>query len=256
VVALGMMLRSVEIASEYNMGYGTTAQHARVTMDRIDRAVSQANSIYSSSPKEDYAGTWTTEDVIGNYNFPDTLIVWRPPASGTLADSQGIPASELVIFCPDPTTPNRLLEVTVPNDTRKALPPPNGTASAFKSFIDGLKTESGVNQILLTDLVYTATISGSASPKAAVRFVVTMNPSSSDWRLYSPQPGDPPATKAFTDLPWSQSICSPNCGLRQVWVRTEIQLKPAGTWTVTSAAAETPVPYFGSSAYCYEITSP
>ncbi len=41
VVALGMMLRAVEIANEYNMGYGTTAQHARVTMDRIDRAVSK-----------------------------------------------------------------------------------------------------------------------------------------------------------------------------------------------------------------------
>ncbi len=188
-----------------------------------------------------------TEDVIGSYDFPDTLVVWRP-GSGTPANPQGAPlASELVIFCPDPANTNRLLEVTVPSDSRPQLPSPSSTAT-FKSFVDGLKTEAGVNQVQLTDLVYTAAISGSATPKAAVRFVLTMNPSATDWSSYQS------ATTSFSNLPWAQSICSPSAGLRQVWVRTEIQLKPAGTWTVTGAAAQTPVPYFGSSSYCYEMT--
>lgn len=240
IVALGMMARAVEIASEYNLGYGATAQHARVTFDRIDRAVNQAFS------NQTYPGVWVTEDTIGNYNFPDTLIVWRP-TSGTPTNPQGAPlASELVLFCPDPATPKRFLEITVPSDTR-TMPSPSSTTT-FKSFIDGLKTEAGVNQVLLSDLVYTATISGSALPKAAVRFVVTLNPTATEWSSY--QSG----ATTFANLPWAQCICSPNTGLRQVWVRTELQLIPAGKWDLTDAAAQQPAPFFGSSSFCYEMT--
>src|SRR5436190_18075212 len=35
VAALGMMSRAVDISSEYNQGYGTATQHARVTLDRF-----------------------------------------------------------------------------------------------------------------------------------------------------------------------------------------------------------------------------
>ena len=238
VVALGMMARAVENASEYNLSYGTATQHARVALDRIDRAVDQASS------NKTYPGVWVTEDNVGGYNFPDTLIVWRP-SSGTPTNPQGAPlASELVIFCPDPAAPNWMLEITVPSDTR-TIPLPSNTAT-FKSFIDGLKTENGVNQVQLTNLVHTATVSGAALPKAAMRFVVTLSPTDSQMLSF------PSVT--WMNLPWVQSICSPTTGLRQVWVRTELQLMPAGTWMMTNAAAQQPVPYFGSSSFCYEMT--
>src|SRR5436853_3227574 len=72
VVALGMMARAVEISSEYNNSYGSATQHARVTLDRLDRAVNQACA------NKSYPGVWVMEDVVAGYNFPDTLIVWRP----------------------------------------------------------------------------------------------------------------------------------------------------------------------------------
>ena len=81
VAALGMMSRAVEISSEYNQGYGTATQHARVTFDRLDRAINQA---YSNSS---WPGVWVTEDTVGTYNFPDTLVVWRP--GGTPTNPQG-----------------------------------------------------------------------------------------------------------------------------------------------------------------------
>src|SRR5262249_47956882 len=153
----------VEISSEYNQGYGTATQHARVTLDRLDRAINQA---YANNT---YCGAWVTQTTAGSYSFPDTLIVWRP--SGAAANPQGAPlASELEIFCPDPSAPSHLVEITVPTDGR-TMPSPSG-AAAFKTFIDGLKTASGANKVMLTDLLRTATISGLAQSQGAVRFVV------------------------------------------------------------------------------------
>jgi prepilin-type N-terminal cleavage/methylation domain-containing protein len=239
VVALGMMFRAVEISSEYNQGYGTATQHARVTFDRLDRAIDQA---YANNS---YCGAWVVQTTVGSYTFPDTLVVWRP--SGTPANPQGAPlASELDIFCPDPAATNQLVEITVPSDT-STMPSPSSTAT-FQSYINGLKTESGVNKVVLTNLMHTASVTGSSKPLAGVRFVVQMNPTASDWSSY--QSG----TTAFENLPWVQSICSPNTGLRQVWVRSELQLMPAGQWLVTNVAAEQVVPYFGSSTYSYEMT--
>lgn len=238
IVALGMMARAVEISSEFNQGYGLAALHAQVTFDRISRAVAGAASNAS------YAGTWVTQATVGSWTFPDTLVVWRP-TSGTPANPQGAPlANELVLFCPDPGAPKQLVEITVPADSR-ALPLPTN-ASTFKSFIDGLKTESGVQKTLLTDLMRTATDS-SNTLRGCVRFVVTMNPSDAEINSYRA------GTTPWASVPWAQGIWSPNLGMRQVWVRSELQLMPAGIWLVTKTSAQQPVPFFGSAAYCYEV---
>jgi hypothetical protein len=237
VAALGAMARAVQISAEYNQGYGTATQHARVTLDRLDRAINQACA------NKTYCGAWVTADTIGSYDFPDTLIVWRP--SGTAANPAGAPlVSELVIFCPDPASSNRLIEITVPGDSR-TLPLPTNAAT-FKPFIDSLKTATGAQKTQLTDLLQTATITGSSQPRAAVRFAVTLNPSDNEMLSYP--------SVMWMNLPWAQSICGPATGLRQVWVRSELQLLPAGQWIETNAAAQQPVPYFGSSTFCYEMT--
>jgi prepilin-type N-terminal cleavage/methylation domain-containing protein len=237
VTALGVMARAVQISTEYNESYGNATQHARVTFDRLDRAINQAYA------NKTYPGVWTTADVIGSYDFPDTLVVWRP--SGTPANPDGAPlASELVIFCPDASTPNRFLEITVPGDSRTMASP--SSAATFKAFIDSLKTAGGAQKSQLTDLVRTTPISGSANPRAGVRLVVTRNPTDSEMSTYP--------SVAWMNLPWSQSICGPSTGLRQVWVRTELQLMPSGQWIETNAAAQQALPFFGSSTYCFEMT--
>ncbi len=220
LVALGMMARAVEISSEFNQGYGTAALHAQVTFDRISRAVSGASS------NANYAGTWVTQDTVGSWTFSDTLVVWHP-ASGMPANPQGAPlANELVLFCPNPGVPNQLMEITTPADSRAVPSPAN--ASTFKSFIDGLKTESGVQKTQLTDLMRTATDSANTL-RGCVRFVVTMNPSDTEISSYRS------GTTTWANVPWVQGIWSPNVGMRQVWARTELQLMPAGTWVVTNS---------------------
>ncbi len=237
IAALGVMARAVQISAEYNQGYGTATQHARVTLDRLDRAINQAVA------NKTYCGAWVTADTIGSYDFPDTLVVWRP--SGSPANPQGAPlASELVLFCPDPAATSHMIEITVPGDNR-TLPSP-ASAATFKSFIDGLKTSAGAQKTQLTDLLNTAAISGSPQPRAALRFVVTLNPSDTEM-LWFP-------SVTWMNLPWPQSLCGPNAGMRQVWVRTEVQLMPAGQWIETNNAAKQAVPFFGSSAFCYEMT--
>src|SRR5262249_40818652 len=145
-----------------------------------------------------------------------------------------------------PSASNQLVEITLPNDSRTMSSPTN--TSSFKTFIDGLKTASGANKVQLTDLVRTVLISGSAQPRAALRFLVTLNPTQTEWSSY--QSG----SSTFANLSWAQGIQSPSTGLRQVWVRTELQLVPSGTWSATNSAAQQAVPYFGSSAYYYEMT--
>ncbi len=238
VVALGMMARAVEISSEYNQGYGTAALHAQVTFDRISRAVSGATN------NATYAGTWVTQDTVGSWTFPDTLVVWRP-TGGTPANPQGAPlVNELVLFCPNPGAPNQLMEITVPTDTR-TLPSPSD-ASAFKMFIDGLKTASGAQKTLLTDLMRTATDSANTL-RGCVRFVVTMNPSDAEISAYRS------GTTTWANVPWAQGIWSSNIGMRQVWARSELQLMPAGNSLVTKSTGQQPVPFFGSAAYSYEV---
>lgn len=238
IVALGMMARAVEISSEFNQGYGTAALHAQVAFDRIARAVTGASS------NATYAGTWVTQDTVSSWTFPDTLVVWRP-TSGTPANPDGAPlANELVVFCPNPSAPNQLVEITAPLDTR-TVPLPSST-STFKTFINGLKTGSGVQKTVLTDLMRTAADSSNAV-RGCVRFVVTLNPSDAEINSYGS------GSTTWANVPWAQGIWSVNIGMRQVWMRSELQLMPAGNWLVTKSSAQQAVPFFGSAAYCYKV---
>ncbi len=242
VGALGVMGRAVQIASEHNQSYGTATQHARVVLDRLARTVQQAHGNAA------YAGAWVVEDVVGSYNFPDTLVVWHPATAA--ANPDGAPlASELKIFCPDPAAPGQLVEITVPGDSRAVPSPAN--AATFKTFIVGLKTAAGANKVQLTNLVRVASASASGNSttqqRGAVRFVVELNPSAAEWVSFEA------GTTAWNDLSWPQGIAGPNSGMRHVWVRSEIQLLPAGDWHATGEAAKEPVPFFGSATFCYEL---
>ena len=85
-------------------------------------------------------------------------------------------------FCPNPGVPNQLMEITVPADTL-VLPSPTN-ASTFKTFIDGLKTESGVQKTLLTDLMCITATDSANTLCGCVRFVVTMNPTDTEINSY------------------------------------------------------------------------
>jgi hypothetical protein len=41
--------------------------------------------------------------------------------------------------------------------------------------------------------------------------------------------------------------------MRQVWVRTELQMVPSGQWLATNPAAQEVIPYFGSATLIYSL---
>jgi prepilin-type N-terminal cleavage/methylation domain-containing protein len=240
--ALAAASHAVQLANEYSQGYGTATQHARVALDRIDRAVAEAYGTVN------YPGVWVTQDTQASWTFPDTVAVWHP--SGSPANTAGPPlVQELMIFCPDPSAPNNLILLTAPGDTRQV---PATDAVALTSMIDSLKTSTTVNRVLLTELVRVALVSGgstsgTAGQQAAVRFVVTMTPSATDWANYTA------GKVAWSNLPWPLGIDGSNKGMRQVWLRSEIQLTPGVNWIIGNSAGEGAIPFLGSAVFCYSI---
>lgn len=241
-LALGSLAHGVQVASEYTEGYGTATQHARVVTERINRAVQQAY------PSEDYPGVIVVPETIGSWRFPDTLVVWNP-ANGAPASSAGPPrVSELKIFCPNPSMPNELLEITAATDTR-SLPAATNTA-AIKTMIDGLKTSASSKKIVLTDLLRTAPISGNTGPspdRAGVRFELELRPTASEWASYKA------GTTTWANLSWPQNMSGASSALRHVWVRYELQLVPGVAWIAGDAAGAKATPFLGSATLRYEL---
>jgi prepilin-type N-terminal cleavage/methylation domain-containing protein len=236
VAALGALTQAVKVSSEYTLGRTTATQHGRVALSRITAAVS---TCYAN---ESFPGAVVFAGVNGSYDYPDTLVVWRP-ASSTPANAGGLPLfSEIVVFCPNPNSPNELLEIKAPSDTR-AVPALTNTAS-WNSELTNLKSGTASQKVLLTDLVRTAVPTGGSSPRAAIRFYVNLRPSASQWASFRA------GTVAFNDVPWVQTVYGSQTGLRQTWVSSELQLMPSST---DSRAATVAIPFFGSVARYWNL---
>jgi len=101
--AVGGLARTAQQSFEYAEGYGTATQHARVALDRIARNVAEATA------NERFPGCLVVSETVGTYEYPDTLVVWHPSAAPV--DPTGLPRyKELIVYCPDPNTPGRLVE--------------------------------------------------------------------------------------------------------------------------------------------------
>ncbi len=237
VGTLGVLAKGVEDAFEYVEGHGTATQHARVAMDRIARTVREATA------NDQFPGVLVVDTQVGAWRFPDTLAVWHP--TGEPADPDGLPRyNELVIYCPDPSAPNRLVEITVADDARTV----SANASGWMANIESIKNSNAARIVKLTELVRTASVSNAAdaSQRAAIRFETRLRPSDTQWQDYENGDTD------WEDLPWVQGIYGSQTGLRQVWLRTELQLIP-GIDTAAAASAQQTIPFFGSAALYYEM---
>jgi hypothetical protein len=243
--ALVSMSSAVQTANGYGQTYGTATQHARVALERIDRTVCEAYG------KGIYPGVWVTADSDSQWTYPNTVIIWHP--AGTPANAAGPPlVQELIAFCPDPNTPNHLVQITWPGNT---TPWPSDTPSQT-TLIDSLKMATTANKVVLTPLLAvnsTGGGSGVATQRGAAWFVVTLTPSAAAWSSY--QTG----ATAWTSLPWVLGIHSSSTGegLRQVWLRSELQLSPTATSTAieptTNPGGATTVPFWGSSCFYYGL---
>ena len=237
---LGAMARAVQIGAAYSEGHGTATQHARVTLERIARAVSGATA------NENYPGVFVVVAPASGQRLPETLVVWQ--ASGAIDSARRPLLSELIVFCPHSTQPGRLLQVTAPlNDALVSL----DDEAAVRSQIDTIKKASSRTEIVLTDLARTVSFGG--SPRIAVRFDVTVTPSAQEWASY--QSGALPWVdeSGKQGLPWVQGIVGSRTGLRQVRVRSELQLMPGKTASIDDPTGEQAIPFLGSAALYYEM---
>ncbi len=142
---IAALARAVQISSTYADGVATATQHARVAIERIQRAVSQATA------NENFRGAVVFSETIGGQIVPDTLVVWYP-SGGAAANPSGLPLfSEIVVYCPNPAAPNQLLEITAPGNTR-TVPALTDTAD-WATDLAAMKAGTNSTVTLLTDLM-------------------------------------------------------------------------------------------------------
>jgi len=238
VGTLGALARGVQQSYEYADGHCQAAQHARVVLDRIARTVREA------AANEEFPGLLVVPDAGGPNEFPEALVVWHP--DGSPANPDGRPLmSELVVFCPDDSQPNRLLELSVPGDNRQA--PAVDDSTGWRSEIDAMRL--GGERIQLTDLLRTCSINNlpSTAVRGAVRFQSRLRPSEDEWDDYRDGKLD------FDELSWAQGLYGSRTGLRQVSLNIELQLMPGKDHAAMEAEAYPAIPFFGSASLYYEL---
>jgi prepilin-type N-terminal cleavage/methylation domain-containing protein len=241
VTALAALANAVYVGADYSGGHGEAVQNARVTLERITRLANEA----TASPQ--FPGILLVPRQQSGRTFPDTVVIWHP--ASTPFDPAGLPRfNELVIFCPNASRPNELIELTAPGDTRTV--PEYTNLSGWISEIDALKNSTTARRILLTNLVRTASADGSvsaASRRACVRFNVRYHPSDAnltDWKN---------GNVTWEELPWVQNIYSHSLGLRQVWLRIELQLMPGSQAKTRTSGSLTAIPFFDSASMHYTL---
>jgi type II secretory pathway pseudopilin PulG len=231
---LGGLAMSVQMQSEHSQSHGEAVQHARIVLDRLQRTINEART------SESFPGFLVVPETVSGHSLPDTLVVWHP--TGAPVDPTGLPRwSEVVVFCPDPTAPQRLLEITSPSDSRPV--PALAAISTWRSELSTLKNSSAANIIELTTLMRTANLGSSGAPnlRAALRFDQRLRPGDDQWAEYKA------ATRDWDEIDWVQSIHGTKTGLRQNWCRIEIQLQPQSD-DPTTASAQTSLTFFGSAS--------
>lgn len=238
VATLAAMSLAVQQESEYGRGQGDATQHARVALERMERAVREA------AATEQFPGCFVFHTHIGTWSFPDTLVVWRPAARNPAPTATPL-VGELVVFCADPAQANRLLEITMPGDTRPA--PAWGDEPGWASQLHEIRTIG--ERVELTNLLRVGSVNDgvTANQRGAVRFQVRLRPDQQEWERF--RIGD----LAWTDLAWPMDMVGARTGLRQVWCSIELQLMPGANSYQWDPNGQSAVPFFGSAALFYQL---
>lgn len=231
--ALATLSTAAHTSNSYVQDTGDTVQHARVTIERIRRAIQDAHA------SDDFPAFLVVEEDVSSWTFYDTLVVWRP--SSTAANPDGLPlVEELVLFTYDRADPTRLLEITLPGDA--SVVPATSDADSWASLVASIQSDSDAVEIELTDMLHTEEIA--SSTRGVLQFSVVHHPSETEWASY--KAGD----TEFDDLPWALDIRGAKSGLRQSRVAFDFQLQSSKSSEATNA---TVVPFFGSAATYYEL---
>ncbi len=237
--SLGAMAKAVNQGANYGETYGTATQHARVAMERI------AASVRGATTSNQFPGMIVITETVGGWKFPDILVVWHP--EGDPVDPDGLPrVNELRVYSPNPDSPNELLEITFPDDTR-TVPSPTDTAAWLTEAALAKTSSSGIRTVL-TDMLRTAQVNSLAtSRRGLARFIVRYRPSEQEMANHAAGSAD------WADLAWPQGIYSDQVGMRQAWLRMELQLLPGSTSVGAPSSGNTAIPFLGSASRFFEV---
>lgn len=238
---IGGLASAVQTSSSYGQGHAEAAQHARVAIERISRDIRQATAV------GDYPGFAVVCDEIGGVVYPDTLLIWSP-ANGTPSNANGPPLiSELVIYCPDPKQPRQLLQIRALQDARTIPLDASLNQSPWLETIAAIKTDAQSERVVLTDLLRAGVVKGNAGvPRSAVRFVQELQPSASEMADYRA------GTQTWSDLSWPQGMYGTQSGMRQSWLRLELQLMP-GAESRSDTTGQQATSFLGSATLSYQL---
>lgn len=226
--------QAVHMGAAFSEQTGIQTQHARVTLERIARHVRRSHT------NNRFPGFLVIPDMVSGHELPETLVVWSPEDEGgnpiEPADPEGLPRfNELVVISPAPTSSNglwELWELRFPKDDVEKVPE-IGDWDAWREEIDLLKQEPE-SEVVLTDQVQTVAVAETGGqPRAAVRFDGLLRPSDDELENYRDK---------WEDAPWVQGLYGPNTGLRQAWLRIELQL-----------GRDAPTSFFGSATRYYSV---
>ena len=237
--SLGVLAMTVQTGSDYSHKQSLATQHARVTLGRIQRAVQDA------AATTDSPGVAVLAEMEGTWRFPDTLVVWKSDAN----DDDLPQVNELVVYCPNPKAINELLEITDEADVSNA--PALSDTGALAAVVAALKADAGNRKTVLTTMLRTAAVDGAGvTRRAAVRFEEELRPSAAQWKDYRD------GIITWEDLAWVQGIHGSTSGLRQTWVRYELQLVPGDGDGDETAQDQRVVAFFGSAALYHQLEKP
>jgi hypothetical protein len=239
--AVATLASAVQSTNDFCRGYTVAGQHARVALNRMERALRFATA------SEQFPGCLVVAEQAGGQTLPSTLVVWNPTAAPV--NPTGMPlVSELVVFSPDPAHPNTLLEIRAPGDNSPT--PPVTDESAWRTLTDQLKTSLTTSKVILTDRLRTAPITGeyrdSLTPsdlRGTVRFRRIMAPSEQQWAQYRAN------TRNWRDLDWPLDSYRTTSGTCAVACHIELQIAPGSM----ASAAATAIPFYGSALINFEL---
>lgn len=226
VGAMVALAKTVQVGADYAHGRGEIAQHGRVVIDRIERAVRTAHA----TPTE--PGVAVVTRIVGAHALPDTLVVWRGDANVDAVPQ----ASEIVVYAPNYSQPQELLELTFPGDATTVS---FSNATTLKATIDGLRSTG--TQAVLTTLLHTVEPSLNSGLCGCVWFVAELHPTAGEMQNYNY------GMTTWESLPWPQGWNSSTTAMRQAWVRLEVQLKPDENAATVGEQRGDHAAFFGSA---------
>ncbi len=241
-VVMGGITSAVQSAREHVEGVEEATMQAEAAIERIRYMTSNIGT-YEITGEPVTAGIAVVNRAAGLAYVPDVLVIWSGGRSGGMA-AEGLlttlpKVNELVMYLPDPDSPDTLVEVTIPANSTTI----DFRSAGFESAVQTLLISGGLDKAPLCKLLRTVELEGSMW--GAAWFDVTQTPNES--ALVAT-----PGTSQWNALPWAQGIVSSTSGCRQVTVRVELQVKARSYDNPGVDSSATSIPYFGSASYRYE----